>query len=39
MLHNAYKQNINSMPTTRASRGYTFDTKKKTQQQQKPTSN
>jgi hypothetical protein len=38
MLHDAYKQNVSSMPTTRTSRTHTFDPKKKIQQQ-KPTSN
>ncbi|CAF0856308.1 unnamed protein product [Adineta steineri] len=38
MLHNAYKQNINSEPTTRTTRPSLFDPKKKIQQQQqKPT--
>ncbi|CAF1155921.1 unnamed protein product [Rotaria sordida] len=36
MLHNAYKQNLSSAPTTRISRTHTFDPQKKTQQQ-KPT--
>lgn len=38
MLHNAYKQNLNSISTTRTSRSQTFDPKKKIQPQ-KPTMN
>ncbi|CAF5053408.1 unnamed protein product, partial [Rotaria sp. Silwood1] len=38
MLHNAYKQNLKSTPTTRTSRTHTVDSNKKIQQQ-KPISN
>lgn len=38
MLHNAYKQNINSVSTNRTSRSQVSDPKKKIQPQ-KPTSN
>ena len=38
MLQNAYKQNINSIPTARPSRSHILDSKKKIQPQ-KPTSN
>jgi hypothetical protein len=33
MLQNAYKQNLNPTPTTRASRTHTFDPRKKVQPQ------
>ena len=33
MLHNAYKQNLSSMPTTRTVKAHTFDPKKKIQPQ------